>query len=853
MQTTTNEKSSQLKSYQNVAVRHHLSIDDDNDNDSDNNNESSFLIKNIDPHNNKTVKMKSGILKRSSSPSTSIIIARIRYLLMITILFIASLYIYRAVSTNVGPGSSSSSSTSASAVHDHDHTIPTLLSIRSDSLHNHNRPRGDYVNALDAVVYDIFKEALFNEDNSVPDIHSSKNDTIRNISIKTNKDSISFHDSLAVSWSYGKMQRQNENKDGDDVLHYDANSNEDVIALYCPASESDPQKFKDAATISQIVVTNAFNVKANKVKVSSNDDNDNDFEGSIYTNDDYENEYKYTNGNGNGSRNRNRNRRMSNHVRRRRMSTSTITTRHEWFIPSFPIVREETCEFRLWLRGHNDYHEDCHGRQVPQYNLGARTGPFTIANALTVPTTIHLALTTDPTEMMVQFSTGGDDGASIPIVVYDTDEDLVKNGGNTNTNTNISAGLQFQTGNSTTYQATDMCQQPATLEEPGKFSSPGMLHSIVMKDLDPNKTYYYKVGILYRDGNFTTTTNDDGKNSSNIDMDKVLWSDVNAFESPLPSSNGELSSQEPFTFIVYADQGVMGYGNDDGGDRTSLWMKEEIELNNIRSIHHIGDLSYAQGASHVWDQWLDMLTVFSTRVPLMVGVGNHEYDHTAGGENGKDPSGVLTPGGFSPRWGNFGTDSNGECGVPIAKRFIMPQNGNGVFWYSFSSGNVRTIMLSSEHDLSPGSRQHTWLEMELSSIDRTVTPWVILEAHRPMYNNEDIPKNTKVGIGMRNEFEDLLYNYGVDLFISGHYHSYMRSCAGLYKGICDNGGPVHITVGTAGAELDDAPLLNTRWGEKYIAQWGYGRITSFSNNKLLWEFVSDSSDGEVEDAITIFK
>ncbi len=182
----------------------------------------------------------------------------------------------------------------------------------------------------------------------------------------------------------------------------------------------------------------------------------------------------------------------------------------------------------------------------------------------------------------------------------------------------------------------------------------------------------------------------------------------------------------------------------------------------------------------------------------------------------------------------------------------MPANGNGVFWYSYAFGNVYTIMLSSEHDLSQNSVQYKWLENELKSVNRTLTPWLLVEAHRPMYNDEDIPWNTKVGIGMRKEFEPLLHKYKVDLFLSGHYHSYMRSCSGLYNSKCNNGGPIHITVGTAGAALDDVPLLNSKWDAVYIREWGYGRVTSISNTKLKWEFVSDK-DGSVKDEITITK
>jgi len=63
-----------------------------------------------------------------------------------------------------------------------------------------------------------------------------------------------------------------------------------------------------------------------------------------------------------------------------------------------------------------------------------------------------------------------------------------------------------------------------------------------------------------------------------------------------------------------------------------------------------------------------MVSIFATTVPLMIGVGNHEYDHTDGGGSGKDPSGVETAGGYAPTWGNFLKDSNGECGVPTSKR-----------------------------------------------------------------------------------------------------------------------------------------------------------------------------------------
>mmetsp|Transcript_18585 Transcript_18585/g.22772 ORF Transcript_18585/g.22772 Transcript_18585/m.22772 type:complete len:764 (-) Transcript_18585:40-2331(-) len=694
-------------------------------------------------------------------------------------------------------------------VHHNDHTIPTLLQIRLINDDDNDTAKvvaaskgGDaFVNSLSSELYDDMKRATFiiadidsHGDNDKEASYYDEHDYKINI----DKHFVSFHQNITVTWK-------------DDDTSNQLNSNDDVIALYCPATETDPKKFKDAATIAQVKTTNIYR----QMKIN---DIDGGIEGSIL----------------NGLR------------RRTSRDTTELLNNNEWLIPSFPIIREDTCEFRLWIRQHTQHHDT-----GPIYKLGATTGSFGVEKGTSLPTTIHLALTSHPSDIMVHFSTNLKDG--IPIVLYHTDEDIVMNG-------YLNLGLDVRKGHTTTYEAKDMCQEPANIEEPGKFSSPGMLHSVTMENLEPDTKYYYKVGVLKKSDSVKGDISNE--NESELLYKDVVWSAVYSFNSPISTTPSSLvqetklsendSSSYPFTFLVYADQGAMGYGNNDGGDRTSSWSNREIEMNNIRSVHHFGDLSYAQGAGHMWDTWLDMVSVFSAKVPLMVGIGNHEYDHTDGGQDGKDPSGIKTKGGFRPRWGDFATDSNGECGVPVAKRFIMPANGNGVFWYSFNYGNVHTIMLSSEHDLSKHSEQYQWFENDLKSVNRTLIPWIIIETHRPMYNNEDIPKNTKVGVGMRNEFENLLYDYGVDLFLAGHYHSYMRSCSGLYKGQCKNGGPIHITIGTAGAALDRVPLLRSPWAEKYFVQWGYGRITVNDDSSLRWDFVADT-DGEVKDTITISK
>ena len=57
--------------------------------------------------------------------------------------------------------------------------------------------------------------------------------------------------------------------------------------------------------------------------------------------------------------------------------------------------------------------------------------------------------------------------------------------------------------------------------------------------------------------------------------------------------------------------------------------------------------------------------------------------------------------------------------------------------YSYDFGLVHFIMMSTEHNFEPNSRQYRWLENDLKKIDRKKTPWVIFGGHRAMYASQD--------------------------------------------------------------------------------------------------------------------
>ena len=105
--------------------------------------------------------------------------------------------------------------------------------------------------------------------------------------------------------------------------------------------------------------------------------------------------------------------------------------------------------------------------------------------------------------------------------------------------------------------------------------------------------------------------------------------------------------------------------------------------------------------------------------------------------------------------------------------------------------------------------------------------------------------------GLQNEVEHLLLKSKVDLVLNGHYHSYFRSCDGLYLYECDNGGPTYITVGTGGAPLDGVSSMIPNDYTEYFdkAHWGVGRASVFNATTMHWEFVAVG--GEIIDEMWV--
>eukprot|EP01123_Difflugia_compressa_P012086 TRINITY_DN5046_c1_g2_i3.p1 TRINITY_DN5046_c1_g2~~TRINITY_DN5046_c1_g2_i3.p1 ORF type:complete len:556 (-),score=91.44 TRINITY_DN5046_c1_g2_i3:58-1725(-) len=348
------------------------------------------------------------------------------------------------------------------------------------------------------------------------------------------------------------------------------------------------------------------------------------------------------------------------------------------------------------------------------------------------------------------------------------------------------------------------------------FRDPGFLHTAVMTDLVPDTVYTYTYGT---------------KNGK--------YSEPTSFKSPPP-----LNKDTKTSVIFYGDMGTSlwkGQSNFQGVACVIKYLANQIDKNlgSYDLLLHVGDLSYATFWGWIWDMWIQEIVPIAGRVPYMISLGNHEFDYP--GQK------------FTAPWTNYGIDSNGECGIPTYKRFNMPWAAESdVWWYSFNYGNLHIAIVSLEHNFTENSPQWIWLKNDLSRVDRNTTPWVILCTHRPFYSSGQTEGDHKMEEHIRSEMEELIYNYGVDLVLGGHYHNYERTCP-LYKEKCIKKGPIHVVAGTAGTEIGDKwdyPV--PKWSIFRMSTYGHVQFIAHNSTSLEFTFIG-CSDGSIHDTFWIHK
>ena len=264
---------------------------------------------------------------------------------------------------------------------------------------------------------------------------------------------------------------------------------------------------------------------------------------------------------------------------------------------------------------------------------------------------------------------------------------------------------------------------PDQLDQTAEVEGAGTEHVVRLKGLSPATEYFYKV---------------------QAGASQVGDSSNHFYTAPEPGSDGHVR------VWAIGDSGSANsnaravrdaYRNLEGSGRTDVWLM-------------LGDNAYNNGRDSEYQRAVfDMYPEFLKSTVLWPTLGNHD-GHTA---DSASQSG--------PYYDIFDLPTKGEAGgVPSGTEA----------YYSFDYANIHFICLESyETDRSTSGAMYRWLESDLAA---NTQPWTIAFWHHPPYSKGSHDSDTDSReTDMRRNFNPLLEQYGVDLVLSGHSHSYERS------------------------------------------------------------------------------
>ncbi len=169
-------------------------------------------------------------------------------------------------------------------------------------------------------------------------------------------------------------------------------------------------------------------------------------------------------------------------------------------------------------------------------------------------------------------------------------------------------------------------------------------------------------------------------------------------------------------------------------------------------------------------------------------------------------------------------------------------------YYGFDYANIHFVVLDSQDGIStPGSAMHTWLKADLAD---TQQEWIIAFWHHPPYSkgvhDSDDPLDSGGRlIAMRQNIVPVLDDYGVDLVLCGHSHSYERSyLINGHYGPSVTWNP--LTMLEDGGNGSTPPYVKPERGNVPYLGSGEGAVYSVSGSSALLSFGKAASLGGTE-------
>ena len=184
-------------------------------------------------------------------------------------------------------------------------------------------------------------------------------------------------------------------------------------------------------------------------------------------------------------------------------------------------------------------------------------------------------------------------------------------------------------------------------------------------------------------------------------------------------------------------------------------------------------------------------------------VGNHDY-HTTGAA------------GYYTYFGAAASPLDSNC----------KSNCRG--YYSYNLGAWHIIALNAEIDHAVGSVQEKWLRSDLAA---NKTACTLAYWHEPRFSSGQHGNATGV-----QPFWQALYDYGADVVLNGHDHTYQRFAPQNPSGQADPKGTREFVVGTGGAGLYSFLTNQPNTEVRNNTTWGVIKLTLHATS-YDWQFI----------------
>mgnify|MGYP002723425123 CR=1 FL=1 len=400
--------------------------------------------------------------------------------------------------------------------------------------------------------------------------------------------------------------------------------------------------------------------------------------------------------------------------------------------------------------------------------LHAQDTPVPLAAATIAPERIVLNLTADPaSEMAVTWRSAPGSAGQVQYARATNSPDYVKT--------------------PTTQAATTDDATLPVREDPAFHAA---YHSAVLKGLDPDTVYAYRVG------------------------DGTHWSEWLQFRTAKKEA-------APFRFIYMGDM-----QNNILSEASRTLRMAFRQAGDAAFVIHAGDLVNRHDSDAEWGEWFASGGFLYAQTPQMPTPGNHEYVKDESARAGSSITG---------QWRRqFTLPDDGPTEVPA---------GRETNWYTDYQG-LRLISIDSmqvDRDETARKAIVKWLEGLLA---RNPNRWTVLFLHFPLFSSEPGRDNPKV----RAALKPLIDKYHVDLVLQGHDHGYARGAIGPDGPVADDQGTTYA-VSVAGPKMYDVGSLP--WARKSASRTQAFQVIDVSPAELTYR--AYTATGESLDAVTLRK